>query len=63
MMPMWEQILLGIGALLILILFWPGARAAMERSKKVENPDWISALVPIAVVVLFVIVLVVLARQ
>lgn len=62
-MAMWEQILLGIGAFVLLFLFWPGAKAAMEKSKRAENPDWQGALIPIGVVVLFVILLVLIARS
>ncbi len=62
-MALWEQILLGIGTLVILFLFWPGARAAMQRTKEAENPDWQGALIPIGLVVLFVIVLILIARN
>lgn len=62
-MALWEQILLGITGVLLLFFLWPGAKAAMERSKEVENPDWQGALLPIAIVVLFVIALIMLARN
>ncbi len=61
-MALWEQILLGMGSLLILFFFWPGVKAAMERSKTAENKDWQGALVPLGVVIVFVIVLIVLAK-
>ena len=61
-MAMWEQIILGMGAVLLLFLFWPGARAAMERSRQAENPDWKGALIPIGAVVVFIILLIVIAR-
>jgi len=62
-MEIWEQVLLGVGAFVILFMFWPGVKAAMERSKAVENPDWKSALLPLGLVVLFVVLLVVIARS
>jgi hypothetical protein len=62
-MALWEQILLGMGAFLILFFFWPGAKVAMERSRKAENPDWKGALIPIGVVVLFVILLIAIAKS
>ncbi|NNE38404.1 MAG: hypothetical protein HKN08_08875 [Gammaproteobacteria bacterium] len=62
-MEMWEQVLLGIGAFVILFMFWPGAKAAMERSKSAENPDWKGALIPILLVVVFVILLIIVARS
>lgn len=58
----WEQVLLAAFAFAILFFFWPGAKKAMEDSKNVENPDWKSALIPIGVVVLFVILLIALAK-
>ncbi len=62
-MDMWEQVLLGIGAFVLVFMFWPGAKAAMERSKSAENPDWKGALVPIFLVVLFVLLLIMMAKS
>ena len=62
-MEMWEQILLGFGGAALLFLFWPGAKRALEKSRQVENPDWQSALLPIGVVVLFVVLLILLAKS
>ena len=62
-MPLWQQILMAMFGLLIVVLFWPGAKAAMERSREFENPDWQGALLPVAIVVLFVIALIFLARS
>lgn len=62
-MAIWEQVLLGIGALVLLFFFWPGAKAAMQKSREAENPDWKGVLLPIGVVILFVILLVTIARS
>lgn len=62
-MATWEQILLGIGAVVILLLFWPGAKAALEMSKRAENPDWKGVLIPVALVVLFIILLIMMSRS
>lgn len=62
-MAVWEQVLIGIAAVILVFLFWPGARAAMQKSKEAENPDWKGALLPIGIVILFVILLVVFARS
>ena len=62
-MATWEQVLLGIGAFAILMLFWPGAKAALEMSRRAENPDWKGALIPIGAVVLFVILLIMMTRS
>jgi len=62
-MVLWQQLLLGIGAIIILFLFWPGVKAALERSRQAENPDWKGALIPVALVVLFVILLIAITRH
>jgi len=62
-MAFWEQLLLGLMAVVVLVVFWPAARAALERSRQVENPDWKSALIPVALVVLFVILLIAISRH
>lgn len=62
-MAAWEQVLLGIGALLLVFFFWPGAKAAMEKSQQAENPDWGSVFIPIVAVVIFIVLLVMFARS
>lgn len=62
-MAVWEQVLLGIATVILVFLFWPGVKVAMEKSKQAENPDWKGALIPVAIVVAFVILLVILARN
>ena len=57
-MNLWEQILLGMVAVIVAFLFWPGIKKSIEQSKNVENPDWAGALIPIGVVVLFIIFLI-----
>ena len=59
---MWEQILVGIAAVVILFFFWPGVKVALQKSREAENPDWKGALLPIGLVILFVILLIMLAR-
>ena len=61
-MELFEQVLVGILAIAVLFLFWPGAKEAMRKSREAENPDWASALIPIGIVVLFIVFLVILAR-
>ena len=62
-MALWEQILLGMAAVVLAFIFWPGVKVAMQKSKEAENPDWKGVLVPIGVVVLFVILLIAFARS
>ena len=59
-METWEKILLGVVALLVLLWFRPGIKAAMEQSRNAER-DWAGALIPIALVILFVLALIALA--
>lgn len=58
-----EQILLGIGGLVVVFFFWPGAKAMLEKSRQAENPDWNSVLVPIIVVVIFIAFLVMIVSS
>ena len=62
-MGLFEQVLVGILAIGVLFLFWPGAKEAMRKSREAENPDWSSALIPIGIVVLFIVFLIMLARN
>ncbi len=61
-MELWEQILLG--ALGLLLVFWvgPGVKATIERSRAAPK-DWKGALIPLALVVMFVLLLISLARK
>lgn len=62
-MVIWEQVLLGVGGLLLVFFFWPGTKAAMEKSRQMEDRDWSGVFIPIAAVVLFVILLVMVAKS
>ena len=57
-MATWEMLLLGV--LLVLVLFWmgPGVKAMLEKSRQAEERDWAGLLLPIALVVLFVLLLI-----
>lgn len=56
----WEMVL--IGALVLVVLFWfrPGFKEAMRQSREAEK-DWRGVLLPIAAVVLFVILVIMMA--
>ena len=56
-MEIWHTLLfVGIAALLIFV-FRPGIKAALERSRQAESKDWKGVAIPLALVVLFVIFL------
>lgn len=61
-LSMWENILLG--AFAILLIFWlkPGIKAALERSKTAKS-DWPGLLIPLALVILFVLMLIGMVRS
>lgn len=59
-MALWEQIFLGIMVLLILFWFIPGIKSNMKHSSAAES-DWPGLLKPIAAVVVFIILLIMIA--
>ncbi len=56
-----EILLAGIGAVLVVIWFQPGIKAMLEQSRQAPK-DWPSVLLPVALVVLFVLLLIVMVR-
>lgn len=57
-MGIFGKIMWGAVAILAIFLFAPGIKAAMQKSREAENKDWAGALLPIAVVALFVLLLI-----
>jgi hypothetical protein len=57
----WENVLLGALALLVIFLMKPGIKAALKRSKTAKA-DWSGLLIPLALVVLFVMVLIAMVK-
>ncbi len=55
---MWEQALIAVLLFAVILFLGPGAKKSLEESQKAENPDWKGALIPLAMVVLFVILLI-----
>lgn len=58
----WTAILLAIMVLIVLVRSGPGLRALLARSRAAQERDWTAFLIPIAVVVLFVLLLIKLVR-
>lgn len=54
----WQLLLFGAGALLIIFLFKPGLKTAFQQSAEAEDKDWMGVLLPIGLVVLFVMLLI-----
>lgn len=63
MMSTWEQVLLGIAALVLVFFYWPGVKATLERSRQAKQRDWKAVLIPVGAVVLFVILLIVMSKS
>lgn len=61
-MEIWEQLLAGAAALLILFLFWPSARKAVKESPKGTREDWLGVMKPIGLVIALVVFLILIAR-
>ncbi len=57
-MSTWEMVLLGAITVLVLLWFGPGVKTLLEQSRQAEHRDWRGVLVPIALVVLFVLLLI-----
>ena len=56
-METWEQVLLGVFALIVLLWFFPGIKPMMEKSREAPK-DWMGLLIPVVLVVLFVMFLI-----
>ena len=61
-LPIWVQILTGLAILALLFFFGPAAYRSAKESPKGSARDWLGLLVPIGGVVLFVVLLIALAR-
>ncbi len=56
-MAVWEQILLGLLLVVVLVWIFPGLKHTLRNSPKATAADWKSLLLPIGLVVLFVLLL------
>jgi hypothetical protein len=54
----WERILLGIAAVVVVLLFFPGVKRTVEQSRKGSAEDWRGVLLPLGLVVAFVLFLI-----
>ena len=61
-MAAWEKVLLGVGALLVILWFRPGIKAALQQSREAKDRDWRAFVMPLVAVALFVLVLIVMSR-
>jgi hypothetical protein len=60
-MPVWEQALIAVVTVLVVLWLRPGLKAALEQSRQAQHKDWQSLLLPLGLVILFVLLLIALA--
>ncbi len=54
---LWENLLLGVMVVGIILWMRPGIKASMQQSRDAKS-DWMSVLVPIGFVIMFIVFLV-----
>lgn len=54
----WEKILLGLFAVALLVWVVPGLKNSFQQSDAEQEKDWKGALIPLALVILFVLFLI-----
>ncbi len=59
-MGLWEKLLLGALVVLVLLWFRPGLKAAFSERREASRAEWMSVLVPVALVAGFVVLLMML---
>ena len=59
---LWEQILLGVVALVVLLLFAPGLRRIFKETRAGTFQEWMGVITPLIFVVAFVFVLILMVR-
>ena len=57
-MDMWLKIGSAMLLVMMLVMLWPSARRMMKESPKGTAEDWKGALIPLALVALFIVLLV-----
>jgi hypothetical protein len=60
-MALWEKLLLGVLVLVVLLWFGPGIKNAFRERREASTEEWMSVLIPIALVAAFVALLIVLS--
>jgi hypothetical protein len=59
-MPVWEQALIVVVTVLVVLWIRPGLKAALKQSQQAQRKDWQSLLLPLGLVILFVLLLIAL---
>ena len=61
-MPVWEQALIAVVTVLVVLWFRPGLKVTLEQSRRAKRKDWQNLLLPLGLVMLFVLLLIALAQ-
>ncbi len=59
--PVWEQALIAVVTVLVVLQIRPGLKAALKQSRQAQHKDWQNLLLPLGLVILFVLLLIALA--
>jgi hypothetical protein len=57
-MELWEQLLAGAIALLVMFMFFPGIKATMEKSRNAEEKHWGTLVLLMFVLIAFVLLMI-----
>lgn len=57
-MALWEQLLAGAIALLVLFIFFPGVKATMEKSKNAKEKHWGTLILLTIVLIAFILLMI-----
>jgi len=57
-MALWEQLLAGALALLVIFIFFPGIKATLERSRNAKEKHWGTLILLTIVLVAFILLLI-----
>jgi len=57
-MELWEQILTGAIALLVIFIFFPGIKATMERSRNAKEKHWGTLILLTIVLIAFILLMI-----
>jgi len=58
----WQAVLIGVLVLLVLLWWGPGIKESVRNTRRGTAEEWRSALLPIALVALFVVLLIAMTR-
>lgn len=57
-LALWEKILLGVFAVVLVVWFLPGLKASLKQGEEQQDKDWKGLLVPLIIVILFIFLLI-----